>query len=209
VLEVTKSSETRLVQGSKQLLSVVMESLARLEEKLHGHTPSVVFLWDEVEKGVFKPKDEGRLSDFVKIHLDNDLRQRGIIVNREVEVRRITGGIGERTDIHIDALKKGSGGEIYDRITIVIEVKGCWNRELSSAMETQLLESYLDEAHAQHGLYLVGWFNCTRWTESDYRKRNAPAMSLAAARIQFDTKAAEISTHGKVVRAFILDTALR
>lgn len=208
VLEITKNSETRLVQDGEQLLSVIIESLIRLERKLHGHTPSVVFLWDEVEKGVFKPKDEGKLSDFVKIHLDQDLRQRGIIVNREVEIRRITGGIGERTDIHIDALKKGSRGEIYDRITVVVEVKGCWNRELNSAMETQLFETYMDEAQARHGLYLVGWFNCDRWA-SDYRKGNTPSISVTEARTKFEAKAAENTRNGKVMRAFILDTALQ
>ena len=41
------------------------------------------------------------LADFVKVHLDKDLKQRGVVVNREVEIHRPAGAsVGERTDAH-------------------------------------------------------------------------------------------------------------
>ncbi len=210
VLTITKDSQLRLVIDGAQLLEAIIESLNRLQGKLHGETPSVVFLWDEVAKGKFKPKDEGRLSDFVKIHLDEDLVKRGIIVNREVEVRRIKGsGTGERTDIHVDALKKKADAEVYDRITVVIETKGCWNTELNTAMETQLDGQYLDEARCRHGLYLVGWYNCEVWTDDDYRKRQAPKISLDKAREQLQKQATELSKEGKGIKSFIVDTGMK
>jgi hypothetical protein len=192
-----------------QLLDAIIESLNHLQAKLHGETPLVVFLWDEVAKGKFKPKDEGRLSDFVKSHLDEDLVKRGIIVNREVEVRRIKGsGTGERTDIHVDAVKSKADAEVYDRITVVIETKGCWNTELNTAMETQLVGQYLDEARCRHGLYLVGWYNCELWMDDDYRKRQAPKISLDEAREKFQKQAIELTKGGKVIKSFVLDTAM-
>jgi hypothetical protein len=101
-------SELRLVQSGDQLLEVVIESLKRLEATLQGETPAAQFLWDKTNENGWRPKDENSLSDYVKIHLDKDLRQRGVIVNREVEIRH---GHGERTDIHVDAIIRGPGKE--------------------------------------------------------------------------------------------------
>jgi hypothetical protein len=210
ILDVAKSAELRLVQDGEQLLDAVVESLNRLQAKIQGETPSVVFLWDEVGKGKFKPKDEGRLSDYIKNHLYEDLKERGIIVNREVEVRRIAGqGIGERTDIHVDAVINKPDGHVYDQITVVIESKGCWNKELGTAMETQLVGQYLDQAKCRHGLYLVGWYLCALWTNDDERKKRAPEISIDNARELFEKQAAQLSTGGRVVRAFVMDTALK
>jgi hypothetical protein len=132
------------------------------------------------------------------------------MVNREVEVRRIKGrGTGERTDIHIDAVKKRQDGEIFDRITVVVEAKGWWNQELNTAMETQLVVQYIHEARCQYGLYLVGWFNCDLWTDEDYRKKQAPKISIEQAQGQFEKQAVELSKDGIIVKAFVLDTTIR
>jgi hypothetical protein len=109
---------------------------------------------------MYKPKDENSFSDFVAVHLDEDLRQKGIIVNREVRIHR-----GERTDIHVNAvvLIPQEGG--YDSVSVIIEVKGCWNLDHDHAMKTQLVDRYLRDNRCQHGLYLVGWFNCEQWDD--------------------------------------------
>ncbi|MEW6185122.1 MAG: hypothetical protein AB1585_05210 [Thermodesulfobacteriota bacterium] len=208
VLAITKGADYRLVQDGEQLLDITIESLDRLQIKLHTETPRVVSLWNEAP-GQIMPKDEGRFSDFVKNHLEDDLTKRGIIVNREVEVRRIKGrGTGERTDIHVDAVRKRSNGEFYDRITVVIESKGCWNPELDTAMETQLVGQYMGEDRSQFGLYLVGWFNCDLWVDDDYRKKQAPRISIEQVRVQLEKQASELSTNGRIIKAFVIDAAL-
>jgi hypothetical protein len=63
-----------------------MESLQRLEQRLQGETSQVEFLWDQREDKQWKPKDENSFSNYVKNYLDLDLKQKGIIVNREVEI---------------------------------------------------------------------------------------------------------------------------
>ena len=158
ILKLASDRDARLVQNGDALLETVMESLKRLEAKLHGETPAIPFLWDKSEKGTFRPKDEYALSDYVKLHLDQDLKEKGVICNREVQIHR-----GERTDIHIDAVVPGHKAGSYGTVTVIIEVKGCWNSELDRAMEEQLLGRYLKDNLCQHGLYLVGWFNCDLW----------------------------------------------
>ena len=83
----------------------------------------------------WKPADENTLSRFLLGHLSERLRNRGIVINREVEVRP-----GEETDLHIVALSKEKADEV--QFTVIVEVKGCWHRELDTAMETQLVRRY-------------------------------------------------------------------
>ena len=206
ILKMVTNRQLRLVNSGEQLLDVLVESLKRYEAKLQGETPSVIDLWNE---NPYRPKDEGRFSDHIKRHLEEDLRQRGIIVNREVRIRRGVGaGTGEQTDIHVDAITQ-SQGETYDSVTVIIEVKGCWNDELRQAMRTQLVDRYLKDNRCQNGLYLIGWFNCEQWDDEDNRKKKASKISLNEAKADFDVQAQEISQGNIKVRALVLNAALR
>jgi hypothetical protein len=215
VLKITSDQNVRLVNGADQLLDVVVESLDRLNQKLQGETPSAIFLWNQWKQGdqiVSRPKDEQALSDYVKLHLEEDLKQRGVIAKREVEIRRRHGdkGVaasGERVDLQVDAFVRLPNGEIHDCVSAIIEVKGCWNKDLDTAMQTQLVDRYLKDNSCQHGLYLIGWFNCKQWDSKDSRK--PPKLSIEEARKKFETQAAELSKQGVKVKAVVLNTSLR
>ena len=209
LLALTKSAQARFVQSGEQLVEVIIESLSRLEEALQGETPAGRDIWDRTANK-YRPVDENDFSDYVKRYLDRDLRERGVIVNREVEIRRGRGpGTGERTDIHVDAIVNGEQGQAFDVVTVIIETKGCWSRELDTAMKTQLLDRYLRENQCNDGLYLVGWFDCEQWDDTDERKKKTPQQTLQEAREQFDSQAEELSGIEKSIRAFVMNTALR
>lgn len=208
-LNMFKYKEVRLIESGDQLLNVIIDSLNRLEEKIQGETPAVFDIWNEIEKNRFTPKNENDLSNYIKRHLETDLQGRGIIANREVEIRRGTGSAsGERTDIHIDAVKRTSRSTELDIITVIIEVKGCWNKQLDHAMETQLKERYLQENNCQFGLYLVGWYFCQEWDDTDSRKSKCPKCNLQEAKQKFSEQAISLSDEQVTIRSFILDTAL-
>ncbi len=210
ILKMAGNQLIRLVQNGDQLLEVLIESLKQLEGKLQGETPAAIDLWNEIETNVFRPKDENRFSDYVKRHLDEDLKKRGVVVNREVEIRRGEGaGQGERTDILVDAIMRKQNKEVYDSVTVIVEVKGCWNPELNHAMKIQLMDRYLKDNHCQHGLYLVGWFNCNQWDNKDSRKQRSPKINIDEARKQFDKRATELSQQSTRIKAFVINTALR
>ena len=210
LLALTKNAQARFVQSEEQLLDVIIKSLRRLEDALQGETPAARDIWDRVAKNKFRAVDENAFSDYVKRHLDNDLREGGIIANREVEIRRGEGsGTGERTDIHVDAIITDEQGQVFDVVTVIIETKGCWNNELNTAMKTQLLDRYLRENQCNYGLYLVGWFNCEQWDDDDDRKRKTPQKTFLEAREQFDSQAEEVSGGEQSIRAFVMNTALR
>jgi len=179
---------------------------------LHGEKLAVSDLWDNrgnAQHPEYWPKDEPHLSDYVARHLEQDLGPtRGIIVNREVRIRR-----GEHTDIHIDAVQPGEAGQAINLIKAIVEVKGCWHSELETAMESQLVSWYLQDNQCPNGLYLVGWFMCKKWSDKDYRKKQTSGYSLQEARSHFAGRAGEVTGKSTIpnlaLRSFVLDIALR
>jgi hypothetical protein len=209
LIALARDPANRVVQNGEQLLDVIIESLERLEKMLRGETPAVFRLWNEAP--TYRPKDEERLSDEVKTHLQADLEQRHIVVNREVVIRPTVPGFqGERLDLKVQAMSHERNGQHGDSLTAIIEVKGCWNRELPHAMQTQLCDRYLKENTCQHGLYLMGWFNCAAWDNNDYRISDAQSLapSLEQARAQFEEQAQALTAGGRTIRSFILNAAL-
>jgi hypothetical protein len=205
----------RFVTSSTQLLDAVCESLDRLAGQLHGELPARVNLWNEPNPGIFRPRDEEHLSDTVARHLREELRERGIVANREVQIRRrvvsaaVGGQAGERTDIRVDAAALPSDGREADILTAIVEVKGSWNREVQTAMQTQLVDRYLLENRCQTGLYLVGWFQSPGWDAADGRRAQSPWGAIEEARTNLDAQAAQLTQQGvRHVRAYVLDCAL-
>jgi hypothetical protein len=201
IVKLATDRELRLVQSGDQLLQVLVESLERFQALLQGETPEAQFLWDNISKSDAKPKDENGFADYVKIYLEKDLNQKGIILNREVHIHREK----HRTDIHVNAITHS-----YDSITVIIECKGCWNDELYKAIRYQLIGKYLNDNKCQHGLYLVGWFNCGNWAKSDSRKKKAKRLcpTLVDTRKKLTTSATDLSTSTTRIKSVVLDTSL-
>lgn len=210
ILDVFKHSKKRLIQNGNDLINVIIESLQELEIRLHGETPSVVDIWNEIKRNIYRPKDENHLSDYIKRHLENNLKEKVIIINREVEIRRgAVKGQGERTDIHVDTFSRDRYGKVENLISVIIEVKGCWNKELETAMETQLLERYLKDNRCSHGIYLIGWFNCMAWDNDDNRKKASPTYTIEEAKNLFSNQSHTLNSKSDInIVPFVLSTAL-
>lgn len=93
-------------------------------------------------------------------------------------------------------------------MSLVIEVKGCWNQELQTGLKGQLVDRYLRGNPRASGLYLVGWFLCDRWTASDYKRANCPAWTLDEARTFFAGQANAEKAEDRI-GAFVLDGRMR
>ncbi len=169
VLELTAQPEKRLVNDEQDLTELIVESLGRLQDKLtHSTLPSAELLWNwegaDNCRTDFKPKDEAALSNYVAAWLRDDLGKSGIVVGREVQPRQ-----GKKTDIWVSANPHAEFGTSAQPVTVVIEVKGCWHREVREAAEHQLVKTYLEPNGLSHGIYLVGWFVCERWKSPECR----------------------------------------
>lgn len=210
VLKIFSNPELRLIQSGEQLEGVILESLARLQQILQGETPESVFLWNELPNKKYRPKEENRLSDYVKNHLLKDIKSRGIIANREVEIRPTVGSMqGERTDIKVDAFRRKPGGQQYDVLSMIIETKCVWNDELDTAMETQLVERYMKDNLCHDGIYLVGWYDCPQWDENDNRKSKSQKHKQSDLKRELKDQAHQLSVNGVKIREYVLDVSLR
>jgi len=201
VIKLFSTSAGRLVENGDQLLQVVVEALTSIGKKMvdRGEYHSY---WDEpkdkddLERP--RPKDENTLSFFLAARLDDYLVNNGIVINREVEVRR-----GNKTDIHVTAISRRK--EDFEPLVVVIEVKGCWHIDLGTAMQTQLLGEYLAVPGRNHGIYLVGWYDCEAWIGRD-RRRTACAKAARTLPTEFfQEQALKLSTVGKQLRYVELD----
>jgi len=209
LMRLARDKRARLVESGDELLHVVLESLDRLQGRLHGETSTVQFLWNQLGKGRWRPKDENALSDYVKDHVQQDLVARGVVLNREVRIRRGTAGrVGEVTDIHVDAVSAGeqSGHSV---VKVIIEAKGCWHAELDSAMKDQLVDRYLKDNDCRHGIYLVGWFGCPGWDETDPRRAQAPSHDITVERRLRAAQAMSLTTGTLRIAAHVLDAGLQ
>ncbi|MGA2327332.1 MAG: hypothetical protein ABSH05_13700 [Bryobacteraceae bacterium] len=220
LIRLGSSASARWIRDGNDLTEVVVESLGRLQALLQGETPAAIDLWNETgrrrddatKKGrkVFTPKDEPALSDYIKRHLDQDLRDRGAIVNREVEIRRSFGGApGERPDILVNVGVPATEPNTPYKVTVIIEVKCCWHEALCNAMRIQLVDRYMKDNECRHGIYVVGWFECGQWDPDDNRRTRGPKISIEDAQRQFESQAAALSTGGILVRAVVLNAELR
>jgi hypothetical protein len=127
--------------------------------------------------------------------------ERGILLLKE--------SCAVETDIHVDAVVTELADGTHDRISVIVETKGCWNRDLKTAMQTQLADRYLNENACPFGLYLVGWFSCPQWWDQDHRKASTPKITLDHARENFRHQASEVSNTLLRIEAFVLNLALR
>jgi hypothetical protein len=206
LLDLFLKPKTILIESGQDLLDAIIQSLKNLDSLFQGETPMAISLWNEWSDGhkyLYQPKDENRLSDYVKTYLDKELKQRGIVLNREVEIRR-----GEKTDIRVDAIRKEAESSVFDTVTVIIETKGCWNRELENAMETQLRDKYLKNNRQRFGLYLIGWFNCSKWDQADHRCKDSPKYSLSEAKTRFANQAASLCTEEILIKSYVLNLSI-
>jgi hypothetical protein len=204
VLKIASDKSRRFVQDAAGLLDVVTEALANLESELQSETPAARDLWDKKtgSRSLYLPRPEEDISDYVKRYLDRALRDRGIVINREVRIHR-----GQRTDVHVDAVAEGEGG-VCDVATVIVEVKGCWNPELLTAMKSQLVDKYLTDNRCRYGAYLVFWFDGDLWDPDDPRRKTRPRLtSMEELKALLVTQAAELP--GFSVRPLVLDARLK
>jgi hypothetical protein len=177
--ELIARSEARLVNSDRDLLEVILESLQRFE---HYYTkqelPAFERLWRWTKDGNrrtgFEPKDEEDFSDELARWLGDDLARKGVIVGREVQIERKM-----RTDLLVKAIVHEAERVSCECFTVVVEVKGCWNRGVREDTEKQLVEKYLLPHQWTCGVYVVGWFVCDFWERAS---NNLSSLNIEDAR---------------------------
>jgi hypothetical protein len=112
---------------------------------------------------------------------------------------------------YINAVAPKGGSQNINVLTVVVEVKGCWNPETLHAMETQLADRYMKHNSFSCGLYIVGWYMCEKWTDTDYRKKVVCKKTQAELEEFLARQANKVEREAAsmiVIKSFILDLTL-
>lgn len=188
-----------LVRDEEELMEAVWEALRDFQTQIRGEGSQVMRLWNEP---VHTPKPEEPLSREIGAEIQRVLAARGVKITLEVKIRE-----GQFVDIHVAAVTANSKRRL---ISLIIEVKGCWHKELKTALDTQLSMRYLKDNDAHYGIYLAVWFLCDEWDgREDWRKNKTPQHSLAQIRAFLDHQANAVNMNGQsTIRALVLDATI-
>lgn len=195
----------RLVRSSADLADLVGQSITSAAEELTrtGH-----LLWNySGRRGAeqWRPRSEPDVGAWLTERLAERLARSGVVVNREVLVRQTSSsGLGLTVDIQADAPAGTAQG--IEPARCRIELKGNWNRDLMTAMRTQLAEDYLLRDNLSHGIYVTAWFDPRLWNDdSDSRRQQAATRARDITEQQLATKAEALLELSLQVRSVIID----
>lgn len=208
--DLAASQRAQLIRSDFDLLTSVLHALEGIKDRMQGDTPTSPLLWDTYSA---RPKTEDEFSDYLRSELQWRLREQGVVVNREVQVRRVSPkGLPERTDLRVDAVDRGSGGQddgASQLHTVVGEVKCPWNRDLIGSIEEQLVGRYMADLHSRYGVYIVPWFDPDSWAVSDSRRRKAARHgSIEKLQAELDAVTERLEARAVTVVAVVVDASL-
>ena len=203
VIGLSADPRSQFVDDGADLIRVLVAAIGRAVDYLHGENQAMSEVWNT--GSTYRPKTEPELSDWLVRRLRGYMGHRLVVLNREVEVRRgSAAGLGDRTDIYVRAWSDRPGER--EAVTVVIEVKGSWNRELMIALKDQLIDQYLCPVGLRHGIYLVGWFDSERWDPADERRNTTRRLDQAVVRRELEEQARAYSEDlDLVVGSIVLD----
>jgi len=220
ITQLLDDAQRRFSRSEPELREALLEILDAIAADLAGHGD---LLWDRIPKRLMPdgqkvgdgwcPKLEYALQAYLTHELTIRVARRGIIVNREVMVRPTDAatGAGDRADILVETASRltSINGPTADRVAVVIEVKGPWNKDLLTSQRTQLAERYLPASKTGTGVYLVGWYPLEQWTPADYKRVRAAHYTRAGLFAELSEQAAAIHNElGMSTDPYVLEVPL-
>jgi hypothetical protein len=199
VKRIVEDRRQLLVRDEQELMDAVGEALLDYQSELRAEGSRVMRLWNEP---VHIPKREESLSREIGAEIERVLATRGVRITHEVKIRE-----GQFVDIYVSAVTSNSKHRL---ISLIVEVKGCWHKDLKTALNTQLSMRYLKDNESHFGIYLVVWFLCAKWDgRKDARKRTTPRKTLSEIRTFLDDQAIAVTANSQsIIRAVVLDATI-
>jgi hypothetical protein len=217
LIALARNGQYRIVRTERDLADAIVTSLGQFAAEVRGVNATVEHLWDEgrdasgKRTGKWYPKAEEALSNAITAHLARDLGTSGFTSVREVRLRPALGDTpAEDIDIYVVATVEEANGQ-RRTMTVLLEVKGQWFKDLAEAIRTQLVERYLaNNPETSTGVFVVGWYLCAEWDPKHYQRRDAKknGTDLDLFAKALDARAAALSTPNRDVRAVVLDVSL-
>ncbi|MBC3764171.1 NACHT domain-containing protein [Quadrisphaera oryzae] len=197
------------LRSAADLRKATVMALREVQQRLSAGGARL--LWDTYAG---RPKEEEQISEYLADRLEDLLSARGVIVQPEAHLFRTRAtGIGDRADIRLDATVQ-AGADQRETVSVLVEVKGAWNRDLLNGLQDQLAERYLGLVPGAHGVYVVVWPDPDdpMWKQTpkeDPRKRTVAQQERLGLVDELARKAQELSDAVRTIEVVTLDLSTR
>ena len=214
VADVMDAGTRRLLRSDGDVVDGIVCALEQYAEALRQDgMESVEDLWNTATGAAPSPKEEEHVSRKVCGVVESYFREFAVAADREVEIHRRSvspadgGQSGSKVDILVRVPGRGTTGG--GAIRVPIEVKLSSNRQAKTGMKDQLVDRYMPQLGATHGLYVVVWM--TTPNPRHLQPHHRPKWScIEEARRELEEEARLLSEERQVqIRALVVDGSLR
>ena len=212
IASVMNAETRRLLRSDEDVVDGIECALEQYASTLRQDgMESAEDLWNTAADAAPSPKSEEHVSRKLCGVVRSYFRDYAVTADREVEiyrrnVPRADGGLpGSKVDVLVRV--PGPGTVAGDAIRVPMEVKLSSNDEAKTGMQDQLVDRYMPQLGATHGVHVVVWMT----TPNPERRHHRPKWDcIETARRELDEEARRLSEERKVrVRAVVLDGSLR
>ena len=214
VASVLGAETRRLVRSEDDVVDGIEYALEKYAAALRGDGgDSVEDLWNTAKGEVPTPKSEEHVSSKLCAAVRAYFRDLAVAADREVEIHRrnVASNAGGESGSEVDILVQvaGCGTVSSDAIRVPIEVKLSSNDEAKTGIREQLVDRYIPQLGASHGVYVVVWTSIPQ-PERLQTHHRPKWKSIEAARGDLREEAERLSQErGMCVRAVVVDGSLR
>ena len=214
IASVMNAETRRLLRSDEDVIDGIECALEQYASTLRQDgMESAEDLWNTAAGAAPSPKSEEHVSRKLCGVVRSYFRDYAVTADREVEVyrrsvSRADGGLpGSKVDVLVQV--PGPGTVSGDKIRVPMEVKLSSNDEAKTGMQDQLVDRYMSQLGATHGVHVVVWM--TTPNPGRLQRHHRPKWDcIETARRELDEEARRLSEERKVrVRAVVLDGSLR
>jgi hypothetical protein len=189
-----------VVTTEAQLAALVLQAIDQLAIYVEQDPDVAAQFWHQQLVGGWIPRTENQfttlLTERIKPKLD------GVVLRQEGQLNlHYAGTTGSEPDIEAIMLYAGQ------EISVFVEVKGIWHKDVKTSIEHQLADRYLTGARSLTGIYLVAAFASDHWAKES-RRTKARGRNPDQLRQQLEEQAERLSTDGKTVHVRVVPLRL-
>jgi hypothetical protein len=200
VRDIIDDPARQVVTTEAQLAALVLQAIDQLAIYVEQDPDVAAQFWHQQLVGGWIPRTENQfttlLTERIKPKLD------GVVLRQEVQLNlHYAGTTGSEPDIEAIMLYAGQ------EISVFVEVKGIWHKDVKTSIEHQLADRYLTGARSLTGIYLVAAFASDHWAKES-RRTKARGRNPDQLRQQLEEQAERLSTDGKTVHVRVVPLRL-
>ncbi len=201
VRDIIDNPARQVVTTEAQLAALVLQAIDQLATEVQQDPDVAAQFWHQQLAGGWIPRTENQfttlLTERIKPKLD------GVVLRQEVQLNlHYAGTAGSEPDIEAIVLYAGQ------EISVFVEVKGIWHKDVETSIEHQLADRYLTGARSLTGIYLVAAFASEHWADGDSRREKARRHDPGQLRQYLEVEAEHLSTDGKTVHIRVVPLQL-